>query len=218
MRFLHLWLDLEPAELARLVLPVALLALSIFLPGRRTARWTAIAVAGSLLLAEGVAPEGGFRYVWVFLWLVVARLAGGSRGPGRGAAPPRSAGIEAWTIGLPLGLVLLALLVAAVAREDLSAPHVRRATLGVALIGVGLLQLMLRRDALRAMLAFGALGMGLNALDLVAYDVLLPTDRTSAWAMPAATAAAITLVARLAYVRRRDAGSSWVSDAHDLHD
>lgn len=218
MRFLHLWLDLQTAELVRLVLPVALLALSIFIPGRRSARWVAFAVAGSLLLAEGVAPEGGLRWIWVVLWLAVAWAAGDHRVPPRTSAAPRTAGIEAWTIGLPLGLLLLVLLVAAVAREDLSSIHARRATLGVMLIGIGLLHLMLRRDALRAMLAFGALGMGLNALDLVSYDVLLPEDRTSAWAMPAATAVAITLVARLAYVRRRDAGSSWVSDAHDLHD
>lgn len=218
MRFLEVWRQLDANELVRLLLPVALLTVAIFLPGRRPARIVAFAVAVSLTIAEGVAPEGGLRIAWVGLWLAIAWLAGAGGGPARRNPGARPGGFESWTVGLPLGLVFLTLLIVAIAREALPPAGVRRATFGVLLVGVGILHLMLRRDALRAVVAFGALGMGLDALDHVAGRALLPGERISPWAMLLGTALSVTLAARLAHVRRHDAGTAWVSDAHDLND
>jgi hypothetical protein len=117
-----------------------------------------------------------------------------------------------------LGVTLLALLVAAIARQDLPAAEGRAASLGLALLCLGLLHLMLRRDAQRAMVAFATLGMGIQVLEHVAAGARLPGDPGRPWLAAVATAIAVTLAARLATIREQDAGSTWVSDAHDLHD
>ena len=99
-----------------------------------------------------------------------------------GAAPPPRAGRPArWR--LPLGLALLALMLAAVWRQAFDPDDARRASLGALLVGLGLLHLMMRRHVRRASLAVGALGVGLELLHRVRAP---PTWRTGARATGAA--------------------------------
>jgi hypothetical protein len=77
---------------------------------------------------------------------------------------------------------------------------------------------MLRRDTMRATVAFAALGSGLQVLQAAAAATLLARDVLGSYDVLLATAAAVALADRIARVRQQDAGSAWVSDAHDLHD
>jgi hypothetical protein len=126
--------------------------------------------------------------------------------------------VESGAIGVMLGVVLASLLMAAVARQDLLPPASRATSYGVLLLCIGLLHLMLRRDTLRSMVAFATLGLGLQVLERIARGAAIPEDDSLRGMVLLATMIAVTLSARLAWVRERDAGSAWVSDAHDLHD
>lgn len=121
-------------------------------------------------------------------------------------------------MALPLGGALLLLLLAAVSREPLAPLDSRRASLGVLILGVGLLHLMMRRHVRRAVLAFAALGLGLELLSASARAV----DVTHAGAPPGAalgaTLVAVAIAWRIAGTRERVAGSPLVSDAHELQD
>src|SRR5205085_10988908 len=121
-------------------------------------------------------------------------------------------------VGLMLGVALLALVAAAVARQDLTPVETRSASWGLLLLSLGLLHLMLRRDALRAMLAFGALGLGVQVLDRSARAASLSAGPADNGVIVLVSALATAIVARLGTIRQQDAGSAWVSDAHDLHD
>jgi hypothetical protein len=70
----------------------------------------------------------------------------------------------------------------------------------------------------RGAFAVATMGLGLQALEQAARDGALPSGEPAGAAIWAGTALAVALAARVARVREREAGSAWVSDAHDLHD
>lgn len=216
MHFLDAWLGLPPAHLIRSVLPAALVALAVFLPGRQSARLAAAGIAVTLPLLPQLALPGALVAGWVALWLLVAWQAGrpGQRAARTGA---RLGGLESGTIGLVLGLALLALAEAAVARLDLDVELTRRASGGVLLVGLGLVHLMLRRHAVRAAVAFAAMGLGLQLLD-GAVRAAVVGGAAPAGLVLLGTALAVGLALRVGHVRAAVTGSAWVGDAHDLHD
>jgi hypothetical protein len=211
------WADLSTGDLTLWFLPAAVLAVSLLLPGRRVALASAVAVA----VATPLIPEHDMPWplllAWMGLWITVAIVLAKARRPAqRWTGKP--SGFESGAVGLMLGAALLALLIAAIVRQRLPIEYGLRSALGVSLIAIGLLHLMLRRDSMRAVIAFAALGFGIQWLDLTARQVLLPIERRGAWVTLLVTVLAVGLMARIAYARQREAGSSWVSDAHDLHD
>ena len=115
-------------------------------------------------------------------------------------------------------MVVLGLLIAAVARQDLSPEDGRRASYGLLLLGLGLLHLMLRRHVRRAIVGFGALGLGFQVLDGAARGAQVALGALAQGPPLLATTIAVALAIRLARGRERHASSAWVSDAHDLHD
>jgi hypothetical protein len=218
VHFIDAWRELATADLLRLLAPLLLVAAATVLPGARVARVAALGIA---VVLPGLRELGTSPLVtagWCVLWLVVAW-----RGCGTGEGEP--APIAGWrgvfetgTLGLAVGAALLALLIAAVARQDMSPEDSRRASCGVALVGAGLLHLMLRRHARRASMGFGAMGLGLQVLDGAARGAQVQTGLAPATWPLIASALAILLVLRVAAARERWAGSPWVPDAHDLHD
>jgi hypothetical protein len=218
MHFLDSWTELPLHALARLMLPAAMLAASMLLPGRRIARLTAALVAIAVLFLDELGLPLALRVPWAVLWAIVAWRAGVAPSPRPGVAAWRPGGVESGAVGLLLALALLALLVAAVARQDLSPDFSRRASYGLLLMCLGLLHLMLRRDVMRATVGFASLGIGLQVLERAARSTLLPESAPNPALVLLSTAIVVGLTARLAHVRERDAGSSWVSEAHDLHD
>ena len=82
---------------------------------------------------------------------------------------------------------------------------------------MGSCTLLVRRDAVRGALGFATLGLGPRCSS-AARDAALPEVDAPSWRVVLATAIAVALTVRVAAVRQRDAGSAWVSDAHDLHD
>jgi hypothetical protein len=217
VHFLDAWTSIGPLEALRQLLPALLLFLAVFLPGRRVARATALGVALGVLGSREIG-SGPLIGSWFVLWVVVAVCVGASREEEWGTAAPRPGGIESGMVGLALGLVLMALLIVAVGRQNLSPDDTRRGSLGLLLLGCGLLHLLVRRDAVRGALGFATLGLGLQVLERAARDAALPEVDASSWRVVLATAIAVALTVRVAAVRQRDAGSAWVSDAHDLHD
>ena len=216
MHFLDAWLGSPPLDLLRSAVPAGLLLLAVLAPGRLTARLAALGVALALPLLPELAAPGWVTAGWVALWLLVAWWAGR---PASGAAGPGASlgGLESGAIGLALGLALLALVEAGVARLDLDGALTRRASCGVLLIVLGLLHLMLRRHAVRAAAAFAAMGLGLQLLDGAVRSVSL--GGTAPAGLPLlATALAVALALRVGRAREAVAGSAWVGDAHDLHD
>jgi hypothetical protein len=217
VHFLDSWTELAAFDLVRLLAPAVLLVITIFLPGRHVARPAALGVAVAVVfLPELGSPwlMGGWALVWIAIGVLVGRVA-----PGATDSPVnRAGGAESLVIGLLIGLALLALLTAGVARQDLSPEDGRRASWGLLLLGLGLLHLMLRRHALRALMAFGALGLGLQMLEGAARGTQIPSELAPAWVILVGTIGAVALVARVARGRERVAGSAWVGDAHDLHD
>lgn len=217
MHFLDSWTELATLDLVRLLAPAALLVITIFLPGRHIARPAAIGVSIAVIFL----PELGSPWLiagWAAVWLAIGLLVG--RVPANAAITPatRAGGAESLIIGLLVGLGLLALLTAGVARQDLSPEDGRRASWGLLIMGLGLLHLMLRRHALRALVAFGALGLGLQMLEGAARGTQIPSELGPAWVILAGTVGAVALVARVARGRERVAGTAWIGDAHDLHD
>lgn len=216
MHFLDAWSSLPPLDLVRLLLPVGALLLATLAPGPVPARIAALIVTADLPFLRELGPPALIAG-WVILWLAIAWWAGP---PGAGARAATSAphrGVEPGAVGLLVSVALLVLLVAALARYDLDADPARRAGAAVALMGVGLAHLMVRRHVRRAAVGFGALGLGLQLLDSLARASVLGVPAAS-FAVLLATAAAVALAIRLGATRVRVAGSEWVSDAHDLHD
>lgn len=217
MHFLDSWTELVTWDLVRLLAPPALLALTILLPGRHITRPAAVIIA----LAVVFIPELGSAWLrtgWALLWIAIAVIAGRAA-PEAADTPTTQAGrAESLVIGLFLGLALLALLIAGVARQDLSPEDGRRASWGLLVLGLGLLHLMLRRHSVRALVAFAALGLGLQMLEGAARGTQIPTQLGPAWIVLVATTGAVALVARVGRGRERVAGSAWIGDAHDLHD
>ncbi len=221
MHLLDAWTVLDPIALARLLgIPVAVL-LAAFLPGRGIVRFAALAIATLVAMLGELAASPIVRAGWVVLWLLIAWRSGAEGVAPESPAPPsarRRGAIEAGMVALPLGVGMVALLLAALSREALAAPEARRASLGALLVGAGLVHLMLRRHVRRATVAFAALGLGLELLAATARaaDVLHAGPPAGVALAGAAFASAVTL--RVAFSRERWAGSPLVSDAHELHD
>ena len=218
MHLLEAWTSLGPFHLARLLaLPGATLVATL-LPGRQLARGSALVCgAGVVLLAEMAVPWW-VRAAWGLLWLAVAWQAGLPERPDLSPRPPRRRALEAGAVALPLGLALLALMLAAVWRQTFEPDDARRASLGALLVGLGLLHLMMRRHVRRAALAIGALGVGLELLTAAARAADVAHEGAPAGSALLATALGITIVTRIADGRERYAGSVFVSDAHELQD
>lgn len=216
MQFLDIWLELTVVDLIRVAVPLALALLPVLIPGPRMV-WLAAAamvpVAALALLGRSPAwlPVG-----WGLLWLALAlrlRRSGGSR-----AHAPSSSGAESGAVGMGLGLALLALLVAGIARQDLSESATRLTSSGVALLAAGLLHLMLRRHAVRAAFGVLAMGFGVQLLHLAANASELPGTAHPHGAVLLGATLAAALTIRVGEARVRYAGGPWVGDAHMLHD
>ena len=218
MEFLESWTELTLLDLLRLLAPAGFLLVSMLLPSVRVARLAAIGVALSIpFVGElGVSPQ--LSAAWSALWLLIAWSAKGRDGVARRPLATTQAIVESGTVGLLLALALSALLVAAVARQDLSPEEARRASYGVLLLMLGFGDLMLHAHARRAGLAFGALGLGLQVLENAARDAQVLETNEPGGAVLLATVLAVALAVRVATSRERLAGTAWVSDAHDLHD
>ena len=188
----------------------------MILPGRAPARVSAIGIAAALPYLHELALPLPLFAGWLALWLAIAVLAGRGQAPVAALGPDRPGGFEPGTVGLLVGGSLLLLLLAAVARQDLEPDPARRATLAVLLITLALVHLMVRRQAFRAAVAFGAYGLGLEFIESLARARELGPPPASGWVL-IATAAAVGLTARLATEREALTGNVWVSDAHDLH-
>ena len=162
MHFLDSWTRLPAADLLRLLTPAALLSLAVFVPTQWIARASAAGMALMVLFLGELGPRWPVGVGWAALWGVVAWNAR--------PAPPKRArgtpgGAESGVVGLMLGLALLALLLAAVARFDLDPAGSRGTSYGVLLLCLGLLHLMLRRHIRSAMVGFAALGLGLQVME-----------------------------------------------------
>jgi hypothetical protein len=217
MHFIDAWTSLPPLDLIRLLLPAGFLVLAVFVPGRGTARLAALGVALCLPLVRELEVPRTLLVAWVALWVAIAWQAGRVTAGARRSLTTRLAGMEPGTVGLLIGAALLVLLLAAVARQDLAPEESRRVAYAMLLIDLGLLHLMLRRHALRAAVAFGALGLGVQVLDGMARHAEVAAAPPSPGVV-LATAIAVAMTVRLAGSRERAAGTAWVSDAHDLRD
>jgi hypothetical protein len=218
MHFLDAWTGLSPADLIRFALPVGCLAVAAFVPGRLAARLSAVGLALSMLLLPELGGTPALTFGWVVLWLLVAWQAGRSLAPARQPQETRLGGLEAATVALMLAPALLVLMVSVVARLDLPPEAGRRASYGLLLITLGVLHLMLRRHALRATVAFAALGLGVQLLEGTARASAVGGTQAAGGLVLLGTALAVALVARLAHGRERQIGTAWVNDAHDLRD
>jgi hypothetical protein len=217
VHFLDAWTRLAPSELARLMLAPASLALSIVLPGRRASAIACFGLAIAALITPG-AESVLHRLPWALLWLLLASAFLRAQ-PDPPADPTmRRGGVESGAVALLLGFALMLLLIAAVARQNLDEAPTRDSSYALFLITLGLLHLMLRRHVMRAAVAFGAMGLGLDRLMLAAEAQQLPGAAVPSLAVWTGTAIAVALVLRIARLRLEGGGGAWVSGAHDLHD
>jgi hypothetical protein len=141
--------------------------------------------------------------------------------PAPANAPPRAAPPGAWesgAVGLLVGLALLMLMVASLARQDLEPVVGRRVVMALLLLGLGVLHLMLRGHVRRAAIAFGALGLGLQVLDGTARGSRAGGLGARARRRVARDRGGGGAGAEARPRARALRGSPWVSDAHDLHD
>jgi hypothetical protein len=219
VHFLDAWLEISPLDLARLLAPLGFLTASAFIPGLRIGQVTTLGVAASLPFLHELGAPLGIVGAWVILWLFLGwwRPGDAEETARRPLARTRGAA-ETHTVGLALGLALTLLLIAAVARQDMSPDDTRRASLGAALLSTGILHLMLRRHIRRAMTGFAAMGLGLQVLHGAAQGAQVGPLPWTAAALFLATSLGVVLALRVAIARERHAGTAWVSDAHDLHD
>jgi hypothetical protein len=218
MHFIDAWTELSLVDLVRLLIAPALLAVAAFARGPRLARIVAMGIAIATIFLRELGGTPILMFGWVLLWLVVAWQAGHiGQGAPRPLAPTRGV-LEAGTVGLLLAGSVLALLIAAVARQDLAPEDGRRTSLGALLIGLGLLHLMLRRHVRRALVSFAGMGLGVQILEGVARDAQVPQMLPAAGNVLLGTTLAIALATRIARIRESQAATAWVSDAHDLHD
>ncbi len=218
MHLLEAWTTLTPLELVRLLgLPIAIF-LAAILPGRRTTAAVAVAVAIGVAGLDELGAPSFVRAGWVTLWLVVAWQSGSRGHDGDRARPTARGAFEAGAVALPLGLGLVLLLLAALSRQGLANADARRASLGALILGAGLLHLMLRRHARRALVAFAALGLGLELLAASARAADVLHEGPPSGAALAGALALVALTSRIVDARERFAGSPLVSDAHELHD
>ena len=218
MDFLDCWTELALPDLLRLLAPALFLTVATLLPGVRIVRLAAIGVALTIPLVEELGVSPRITLAWSALWLLIAWGTRGQEGAARRPLVARLGVLETSTVGLLLGLVLMALLIAAVARQALSPEEARRASYGALLLMLGLLHLMLHGHVRRAGVAFGSLGLGLQVLESTAREAQVFVAINPGGAVLLATVLAAALAMRVAASRERLAGTAWVSDAHDLHD
>jgi hypothetical protein len=219
MHLLEAWAQLGPFHLARLLALPAAILFATLLPGRALSRGAAIVAALGVMLLTELAVPLATRLAWALVWAAIAWQSGrADRVAVRRPAPARRRAFEAGAVALPLGLALLALMIAALSRQPLHVEDARRASLGALLVGLGLLHLMMRRHVRRAVLAVGALGVGLELLTAAGRAVDVAHEGPPAGAALLATIMAIILMLRVAHGRERHAGSVFVSDAHELQD
>jgi hypothetical protein len=218
VEFLDCWTELTLPDLLRLLAPAGFLAVATLIPGVRIVRLCAIGVALTIPLVEELGVTPRFTLAWSALWLLIAWGSRGQEGAARRPLVERHGVLETSTVGLLLGLALLTLLIAAVARQALSPEEARRASYGALLLLLGLLHLMLHGHVRRAGVAFGSLGLGLQVLESAAREAQVFVALNPGGAVLLATVLASSLAMRVAASRERLAGTAWVSDAHDLHD
>lgn len=220
MHLLEAWTRLGPFGLASLLaLPLALLFATL-LPGRGVSRAAAgIALVAVLVLPELTVPLWT-RLAWGALWGVIAWQSGrADRERTTAPRPTRRRAFEAGAVALPLGLALLALMLAALSRQTfLGDEAARRASLGALLVGLGLLHLMMRRHVRRAIIAVGGMGVGLELLTASVRALDVAHEGPPAGAALGTTAMVLLLMLRVGHGRERWAGSVVVSDAHELQD
>jgi hypothetical protein len=188
------------------------------LPGRQLARGSALVAAFGVLFLNEMAVPWGVRGGWALLWLAIAWQSGLPERADLMPASPHRRALEAGAVALPLGMGMLALMLAAVWRQTFEPDDARRASLGALLVGLGLLHLMMRRHVRRASLAVGALGVGLELLTAAARASDVAHEGAPAGSALLAAALSFTIVTRIAAGRERYAGSVFVSDAHELQD
>lgn len=218
MHLLDAWTSLSPLDSLRLLgIPMAVL-LATLLPGRGIARAAALVGAACVALLHELSAPWTVRVGWTLLWLMVALWAGAETRENARSRSVRRGGFESGVLALPLGLGLLALLLAAVSRQVLSPVDGRRAALGALVLGAGLLHLMMRRHVRRATLAFASMGLGLELLAAAARSADVTHVGMPAGAPLVGTLLVVALTARIAAARERYAGSPLVSEAHELRD
>jgi hypothetical protein len=217
MHLVAAWTSLGTFDLLRL-LGIAAVMVAALLPGRGVTRAAALALALATALLGELAAPWFVRAGWPIVWLLVAWRAGAPDGTRRTALASRRVTFETGLLALTLGLAFASLLLVAASRQALPAADARLTSLGAMVIGLGFLQLMLRRRVRRGLFAFAGLGLGLELLATAARSV----DALHAGPAPgvalAATLVALGLTQRVAGSRERFAGSPFVSDAHGLHD
>ena len=218
MEFLDCWTELALPDLLRLLAPAVFLTLATFGPGVRIVRLSAIGVALTIPLVEELGVTPGYTVAWSALWLLIAWTTRKQEGTARRPLAARHGVFETSAVGLLLGAILMALLIAAVARQSLSPEEARRASYGALLLMLGLLHLMLHGHVRRAGVAFGSLGLGLQVLDSAAREAQVFVAMNPGGGVLLSTVLAASLAMRVASNRERAAGTAWVSDAHDLHD
>src|SRR5262249_39600712 len=163
---LDAWTLIAPEDFARLLLAPACVILSIVLPGRRGSGIACVGLAVAALIAPDPAGQPllatfAERSAWAALWVALAGAVTRLPPDPDRVGALRRGGMESGTVGLLLGLALLTLLVAALARADLDERLSRESSYALLLISLGLIHLMLRRHVLRAAVAFATLGFGL---------------------------------------------------------
>jgi hypothetical protein len=218
VEFLDCWTELALPDLLRLLAPAVFLTLATFGPGVRIVRLSAIGVALTIPLVEELGVTPGYTVAWSALWLLIAWTTRKQEGTARRPLAARHGVFETSAVGLLLGAILMALLIAAVARQSLSPEEARRASYGALLLMLGLLHLMLHGHVRRAGVAFGSLGLGLQVLDSAAREAQVFVAMNPGGGVLLSTVLAASLAMRVASNRERAAGTAWVSDAHDLHD
>ena len=217
MHFLDAWTRLAPSDLARLMLAPASLALAIVLPGRRASAIACLGLAAAALIVPG-AESLLHRLAWTLLWLLLTSAILRAE-PDPPADPGvRRGGVESGAVALLLGFALMLLLIAAVARQNLDEGPTRDSSYAIFIVALGLLHLMLRRHVMRAAVAIGAMGLGLDRLMLAAEAQQIPGSAIPSLAVWAGTGLAVALVLRIGRLRLEGGGGAWVSGAHDLHD
>jgi hypothetical protein len=219
MHLLAAWKALGTLDLLRLLgIPAAVMCAAL-LPGRNATRAAALAVALATALLIELSAPWYVRAGWPCAWLLVAWQAGAAGdGPGDAQATVRRGAFESGMLALPLGLGLVLLLLAATSRQLLGATDARLASLGALVLGAGLLHLMLRRHVRRALVAFAALGLGLELLAAAVRSADALHAGPPAGGALGGTLVALALTLRIAGSRERYAHSPLVSDAHELHD
>lgn len=218
MHFRDAWTELTLLELFRLLSPLALSLAALLLPKPREAALAAALAPLSLTVWPGRPHGAGLPLLWflgsTLLGLAVLRLR-----PPSASRPPLRAAAEMLVLGLALLLAWAGVLVAGLAQQTMAPVDARDATVGVALIAIGMAHLLWRRDLVRAALALLSLGLGVGVLESVARGALpaaLAHDAGSS--VLACTLAGALLALRVAVARARVPGAPWVTDAHDLRD